>query len=67
MGQQLSYYSIPAQAGRKSKMDYISIGSDSRKICSSVPPVFRFLAVVRAREWENPSGVSHAGCATASD
>jgi hypothetical protein len=36
--------------GRKSRMVYIRRGSDSRKICSSVPPVLRFLAAVRARE-----------------
>jgi hypothetical protein len=52
MGQQHHSYSIPGPAGRKSKMEHIRIGSGSRKICSSAPPVFRFLAVVRVREEE---------------
>jgi hypothetical protein len=50
MGQQRHSHFFSTQAGRKSKREHIRVGSDSRKICSSVPPVFRFLAVVRARE-----------------
>jgi len=43
--QRLQSWTVAEQA----KEEYIRIGSDSRKICSSVPPVFRFLSVVRAR------------------
>jgi len=50
MGGLRSRDSISAQVGKKPRMEYISGGSDNRKICSSVPPEFGFLAVVRAKD-----------------